>query len=79
LAIILPVLAVGILSWGAAKDYEARSQTYRQMHEFLQAQERRFQQATSAREFERLVDGTEMRLLGETADWYSRRSFAGVA
>ena len=79
LAIILPVLAVGILSWTAAKDYEALAQTYRQMHEFLKTQEGRIQQATSSREFEQLVDETEMRLLGETADWYSRRSFAGVA
>ena len=79
LAIILPVLAVGILSWAAAKDYEARFQTYRQMHAFLNAQQGRFPQATSAREFEQLVEETETRLLGETADWYSRRSFAGVA
>lgn len=75
LAILLPVLAVGAVSWAAAMDYEARVHTYGEMLQFLETEEKRLQRAVSAREFQTLVEETETRLLGETADWYIRRVF----
>lgn len=73
-AILLPVLAVAALSWAAAKDYEARVHTYREMVEFLKNQVARIQSAVSRRENSRLIKETETHLLRETADWYSRRT-----
>ena len=78
LAVFLPVLAVGALSWAAAKDYEVRVHTYGQMVSFLEIQCKRFEQANSEREFGQLLEEAETRLLGENADWYLRRTFAGV-
>ena len=79
LAVVLPVLAVGAMSWSAAKDYEARVAIYEEMAGWLEEQTKRFEQATSLREFQSLVSATELRLLGETTEWYSRRSFTSVA
>lgn len=79
LAVILPVLAVGALSLAAALDLEARYHTFREMHEYLVTQERHLRDARSEREFSRLVLETESRLLGETVNWFSRRSYTGVA
>ncbi len=78
LAVVLPVLAVGALSWAAAKDYEARVHIYDEMVKFLKAQVQQLNDAASARELEHLVLETETRLLSETAEWYSRRKFTGV-
>jgi hypothetical protein len=74
LAIVLPVMAVGGLSWAAALDCEARVETFRETLNFLYRQRPLIEQATSAAEFERLLSETETTLLGETANWFSRRS-----
>lgn len=78
LTIVLPVGAVGFLSWAAAKDYEARAHTYHEMHRFLEGRARQIGQVESDRELKHLVSDTEAQLLGETAQWYSRRKFARV-
>ena len=49
------------------------------MLEFLRTQRKRLKLATSQREFRRLVEETESRLLGETAEWFSRRAVTGVS
>ena len=77
--VVLPVVAVAALSLAAANDLEARSHTFSEMHSFLVEQSRRLADAHSEREFSNLLTETESRLLGETATWYSRRSFTGVA
>jgi hypothetical protein len=79
LAIILPVLAVAGLSLAAALDLEARKHTYGEMLEFLKRQVRLLEHSTSQREFSSLVMETESRLIAETAVWFSRRAFIGVA
>lgn len=79
LAIILPVLAVGSLSLAAATDLEARKHTFEDMHQFLLEQKGFIAAALSEREFDKLMLETEARLLGETANWFARRSFTGVA
>ncbi len=79
LAILLPVFAVATLSLASARDVEARVHTYEEMLGFLNEQVDQLNSATSEREFVRLMLETESRLLGETANWYSRRSFTGVA
>ena len=79
LAIVLPVLAVGGLSWAAALDCEARVETFGEALSFLKRQRAFLEQATSATEFNRLLLETETTLLGETANWFSRRSNTGVA
>ncbi len=77
--ILLPVIAVAALSLAAAHDLEARYHTFSEMHEFLLKQVELLKQATSEREFAKLLTETESRLLGETVTWFSRRSFTGVA
>lgn len=79
LAIVSPVLAVGALSWAAALDSEARVETFGETLDFLRRQRPLLEQAASSAEFDRLVVETETALLGETANWYSRRSNTGVA
>jgi uncharacterized RDD family membrane protein YckC len=79
LAIFLPVLAVAVLSLAAALDLEARAHTFGDAFKFLEHQQEHLLAATSRRDFARLVLETESRLLGETANWYARRSFTGVA
>jgi hypothetical protein len=74
LAIMLPVMAVGGLSWAAALDCEARVETFRETLNFLYRQKPHIEQATSAAEFDTLLLETETTLLGEIANWYSRRS-----
>jgi hypothetical protein len=78
LAILLPVLAVGTLSLAAAMDYEARTHTFGEVLIFLSRQRELLRHAVTRREFEGLMLETEARLLGETANWYSRRSYLGV-
>ena len=77
-AIIMPLLAVAALSLAAAMDLEARAHIYKDMREFLEQQTAHLN-AASERSYPRLLLETESRLLGETANWFSRRSFAGVA
>jgi hypothetical protein len=79
LAIVLPVVAVGCLSWAAAADLEARAKTYAEMHAFLGRQVDALKNAASARDFARAVRETELGLLGETLGWFSRRMWKGVA
>lgn len=78
LAIVLPVLAVGGLSWSAALDCEARVETFTETLRFLERQAPFFEQATTVTEFDRLLLETESVLLGETANWFSRRSNTSV-
>ncbi|MGO9199275.1 MAG: hypothetical protein ACLQM8_01895 [Limisphaerales bacterium] len=78
LTIFLPTLAVGALSWAAAKEYKARVQSFEAMRDFLEMQRDRLQQASSDRQFRRLVEETESRLLGETVDWYFRTTVIAV-
>jgi len=77
--VLFPVVAVAALSLAAANDLEARSHTFKEMHEFLTRQATLLETATSEREFSKLLTQTESRLLGETVTWFSRRSFTGVA
>jgi len=49
------------------------------MHSYLVDQQRRLEAARSEREFARLALDTASRLLGETVNWFSRRSYSGVA
>jgi len=79
LAIVLPVAAVGCLSWAAAADLEARAKTYAEMHAFLGRQVEALRSAATARDFARAVRETELGLLGETLGWFSRRMWKGVA
>ncbi len=79
LAVILPVLAVGALSLAGASDLDARTYTFEDMRDFLEQKKEHLEAATSEREFDKLMLETESRLLGETATWFSRRSFTNVA
>lgn len=79
LAVILPVVAVGALSLAAANDLEARHHSFNEMLRFLSLQKIGLKSASSEREFSRLIIETEARLIGETANWFSRRSYTGVA
>ncbi|HET9978726.1 MAG TPA: hypothetical protein VFQ20_14905 [Burkholderiaceae bacterium] len=79
LAIVLPVVAVGCLSWAAAADLEARAKTYADMHAFLGRQVDALRGAASARDFARAVRETELGLLAETLGWFARRMWKGVA
>ncbi len=79
LAVALPVLAVGGLSWAAAVDCEARVDAFGEVQQFLKRQRPHLEQAASGREFDRLLLETETVLLGEITNWYSRRSSKGVS
>lgn len=74
LAIVLPVVAVSGLSWAAAFDCEARIETFAETGGFLRRQRPVLEMADTEAEFERLLVETEMVLLGEIANWYSRRA-----
>ena len=78
LAVVLPVLAVGVLSWAAAQDYEGRIATFSEMRRFLQRQEKALRGLRSRRGLHQRVEETELALLGETAEWYARRSHGKV-
>ena len=78
LAVFLPVLAVVHFRGPQPKTMKRRVHTYGQMVSFLEIQCKRFEQANSEREFGQLLEEAETRLLGENADWYLRRTFAGV-
>jgi hypothetical protein len=79
LAIVLPVLAVGGLSWAAALDCAARVETFRDTLQFLLRQRLYIENASSGEEFDDLLRETELTLLSETAGWYARRSNTSVA
>lgn len=79
LAIVLPVLAFGALSWSAAQDYSARVMIFGEMTRLLEERCAQLKAAASERQFHALVDDTELQLLGEAAEWYSRRRFTTVA
>ena len=68
LTVVLPVLAVGVLSWSAAMDYAARVNIFREMEQWLGQQAERIERTHSEHEFKRLVTSTEHRLLSETAE-----------
>jgi len=78
-AVVLPTLAVGSLSWIAAKDFEARVNTYRNTLAFIQKKYDEITKAQGAREFNKLVLETESYLLGEVVTWYNRRAYLGVS
>lgn len=78
LAILMPVLAVSMLSLAASFDLEARVHTYQDTLSYLETTKPLFEGVRSERELTRLVLETEMQLLGETANWASRRSFTSV-
>ena len=79
LAVLLPILAVAGLSLAAAFDLEARVHTYEDMLAFLEKQIPLLDSVKTENEFAKLALETESRLLGETANWYARRAFTGVA
>jgi hypothetical protein len=78
-AIVLPVAAIGALSYTAAMDCPARAHTYEEALRFLEEQRELLRQAESFREFAALLLETESWLIGETTSWYYRRSFTSVA
>lgn len=79
IAIIFPVLAVAALSLASAFDLDAKKHTSEELVKFLIIQSDLLQSASSQREFAKLLIETESRLLGETVNWYARRTFVGVA
>jgi hypothetical protein len=79
LAIVLPVLAVAVMSLTANLDKAARASNFKEMLTFLQRQRELLRKAESASEFLRLQAETEARLLGETVNWYYRRRFVNPA
>lgn len=79
LAVLLPVIAVAALSLALAFDLEAKEHSSSELLTFLQEQKELLENAQSPSEVGRLVIETESRLLGETVNWYARRSFVGVA
>lgn len=79
LAVVLPVVAVGAMSWSSGLDLQARELTFADMHRFLTHQRPRLANAATLEEFQTLVLETEIRLLGETLTWYSRRAYFSVA
>jgi hypothetical protein len=79
LAIVMPVLAVGVMSVSANLDKEARASTYRDLHDFLSGQRRLLLAAETEPEFLLLQSECEVKLLGETLHWYDRRRFVNPA
>jgi len=79
IAVVAPVLAVGVMSMAAAFDAEARAHTFHDMQAFLLASRQRLANAESPREAAALVAETETRLFGETVLWYARRAYTSVA
>ena len=78
MAIVLPVMAVAALSWAAAIDCEARAETFRETLDFLHRRAVSLPHADTAAEFDRLLLETESVLLGEVANWFSRRANTSV-
>ncbi len=78
MAILLPVLAVGALSLAASFDLEARVHTFTDIKSHLDRVRPLFGDGCTDCEFACLALDTEAVLLGETANWASRRSFTSV-
>ncbi|MCA8990970.1 MAG: hypothetical protein KDA69_00385 [Planctomycetaceae bacterium] len=76
---VLPVIAVSAMSLASAADLDARSETYHELAKFLSRQKLLMARAETFHEFRPLLLEAEERLLGETANWYSRRAYLGVA
>ena len=79
MAVMFPLFAVAALTVSSSLDYEARGHVYAEMVEFLGHQTAYLCAAGSEGEFAELALATEAHLLGETANWFARRSFLGVA
>jgi len=91
LAVFLPVLAVGALSWAAAQDYEARVHSFRTTLDYLEHESAALDRIlrdpdepaasglSDVRDARRVIEGIEQALLGETAEWSTRRTFGRVA
>jgi len=79
LGVLLPVLAVAVMSLAAAHDLDARANIFDEMHRFLARQERDIAAASSLPELALLIAETESRLLGETLNWFARRAYISVA
>ncbi len=79
LAIVMPVLAVAVMSISANLDKEARANTYADVLEFLKQQRTLLLNAETEPEFLRLQAECEIKLLSETLHWYYRRRFANPA
>ena len=77
-AVGFPVLAVGAISWAVAQGYEARVKQFCEMASYLRVQREALRLATGPRTFCRRLQETELRLLGETAEWYARQTFRSV-
>ena len=78
-AILLPVMAVAVMSISASLDKEARASTYQEMLDFLAIQKHQIENAASEPEFLRLQAETELRLLSEVVNWFHRRRFVNPA
>jgi hypothetical protein len=78
-AVLLPVVAVGVLSYTSALDIEARWHTFAQMHSFAERQALYMVGVSSPGEAASIAADTESRLLGETVTWYSRRAYTSIA
>jgi hypothetical protein len=79
LAIVMPVVAVAVMSTTANLDKEARKSTYQDVLDFLQNQRDRLQAAETEPEFLRLQAECEAKLLSEAINWYYRRRFVNPA
>ena len=79
LAIVMPVLAVAVMSITANLDKDARVSTYKVMLGFLIAQRQRVVDAGTEPKFLRLQAETEGKILGEAVNWYFRRRFINPA
>ena len=79
LAIVMPVLAVAVLSQAASLDKQARASHFKEVLGFLTEQRERLQRAEVRPEFLRLQAETELHLLGETVNWYYRRRYINPA
>lgn len=77
-AILLPVVAVASLSLAASFDLEARVHTFEETVDYLHRILPYLDAVRSERAFTHLILQIESRLLGETVNWYSRRSFTSV-
>lgn len=79
IAILAPVVAVGVMSLASALDVEARAHTFKDTWRFVHGEAARIRLAGSEREFSSLVMSTEARLLGETLGWVARRAYLGIS
>ena len=78
-AILCPVIAVAAMSLAASFDLDALVHTYSESLKYLDRKQKQLSKATSEREFVAGALELESQLLGETANWYSRRAFTGVS